>query len=55
MRIALIMALLFFWLFLANRALQRGDMALAGVYAMVGVVLTVYRLSRKRPQSPSGT
>jgi hypothetical protein len=43
MRTLIVLVLLGFWVFLANRAFQRGDLALAAVYALVGVVLTAYR------------
>jgi hypothetical protein len=45
-RLAVIGLLFCFWGFLAFRAVQRGDMALAGIYALVGIALTGYRLSR---------
>jgi hypothetical protein len=38
------LVLLVFWLAMAYRAWQRGDMLLAGVFLAVGIVLTVYRL-----------
>jgi len=38
------LALLIFWLALAYRSYQRGDMLFAGVFLLVGIVLTVYRL-----------
>ncbi len=43
MSIALIVALLAFWLAVAWREYQRGDLLLAGVFLLVGLVLTVYR------------
>jgi len=43
MSIAVIVALLVFWVAVAWRQYQRGDMLLAGVFLLVGVVLTVYR------------
>jgi hypothetical protein len=43
MSIAVIVALLVFWLALAWRQYQRGDMLLAGIFLLAGVVLTVYR------------
>jgi hypothetical protein len=40
-----ISAVLFvFWMALAYREYQRGDLLLAGVFALVGIVLTVYRI-----------
>ena len=47
MRFVVIVALAIFWLFLAYQAFDRGNMALAGVFLLVGTVLTVYRLMRK--------
>lgn len=44
MPIALTLVLLVFWLALAYRSFQRGDMLLAGVFLLVGVMLSVYRL-----------
>jgi hypothetical protein len=32
------------WVFLAFRAFQRGDMVMAGIFILVGVGLTAYRL-----------
>ena len=40
-----ISAVLFvFWMAIAYREYQRGDLLLAGVFALVGIVLTVYRI-----------
>ena len=44
MPIAVTLLLLLFWLVLAYRQYQRGDMVLAGIFLAVGVVLTVYRI-----------
>ena len=46
MRFAIIVALAIFWIFLAYRAFQRGDMVLAGVFVLAGVALTIYRLRK---------
>jgi hypothetical protein len=46
MRLAIIVLLLVFWVFLAARALQRGDTALAGLFLVIGIALTAYRLRR---------
>jgi hypothetical protein len=46
MKYAVIVALAIFWIVMAYREFQRGDMLLAGVFILVGVVLTVYRLRR---------
>ena len=34
-----------FWIFMAYRAFERGDVMMAGVFALVGIVLTAYRYS----------
>lgn len=40
-----ISAVLFvFWMAIAYREYQRGELLLAGVFAAVGIVLTVYRI-----------
>jgi hypothetical protein len=44
MPVAVILILLVFWIVLAFRALQRGDLLLAGVFLAVGIAMTVYRL-----------
>jgi hypothetical protein len=44
LRAAVSLVLLVFWLAMAYRAWQRGDMLLAGVFLAVGVMLTIYRL-----------
>jgi hypothetical protein len=43
MPVAVTLVLFLFWIVLAYREFQRGDMLLAGVFLLVGVVLTVYR------------
>jgi hypothetical protein len=43
MPLALTFALSVFWIFLAYRAFTRGDMAMAGMYLLIGIALTVYR------------
>jgi hypothetical protein len=48
MRIAVIVALCLFWVAMAYREFQRGDMMLAGVFILAGVALTAYRVSRLR-------
>lgn len=53
------LVLLVFWLALAYRSYQRGDMMFAGVFLLVGIVLTVYRLrgasaaARRTDSTPS--
>ena len=44
MNIVVILLLACVWIFLAFRAFQRGDMALAGIFIVVGVGLTLFRL-----------
>jgi hypothetical protein len=48
MRYAIIVGLALVWMFLAYRAYERGDMALAGIFLAVGALLTVYRVMRSR-------
>jgi hypothetical protein len=43
----LVLLLLVFWLFLAYRALARGDTVMAILFGVVGVSLTAYRLQRR--------
>jgi hypothetical protein len=42
--VALTLVLLVFWLAMAYRSFQRGDLLLTGVFLAVGGVLTIYRL-----------
>jgi hypothetical protein len=44
MPVAVILILLVFWIVLAFRAFQRGDLLLAGVFLAVGIAMTFYRL-----------
>ena len=46
MRNVVVLLLLVFWLFLAYRSYARGDMAMAGLFALIGIALTAYRLRR---------
>jgi hypothetical protein len=46
MPVAVILVLLVFWIVLAYRAFQRGDLLLAGVFLAVGIAMTFYRLRR---------
>jgi hypothetical protein len=46
MKLAVIAALCVFWLAMAYRQFQRGDMLLAGIFVVVGVTLTAYRLRK---------
>ena len=47
----IIFALLLFWLFLAYRALQRGDLAYAAVLTVVGIALTAWRMGFGRSKA----
>jgi uncharacterized membrane protein YqjE len=46
MPVAVTLILLVFWLVLAYRRFQQGDLLLAGVFLAVGIALTVFRLRR---------
>ena len=55
MGLAVTLVLLLFWLVMAWRSFQRGDLLVAGVLLAVGVVLTLYRLRLLRRQGrPAG-
>ena len=47
MRMAVIIVLAVFWIFMATRAFQAGDPTRAVIYLAVGAALTLWRLSRK--------
>jgi len=47
MRTPVVLLLLVFWIFLAYRAVQRGDTVMAVVLVVVGISLTAYRLQRR--------
>jgi Ca2+/Na+ antiporter len=51
MPIAVTLALLLFWLVLAYRQFERGDLMLAAIFLFVGVVLTVYRIRQAQSRS----
>jgi hypothetical protein len=55
MPVVLTVALLVFWLVMAYRQFQRGDMLLAGIFLVVGIALTVYRLRAWQARQPKGT
>jgi len=44
MPLAISAVLFAFWMVIAYREYKRGDLLLAGVFALVGIVLTVYRI-----------
>jgi hypothetical protein len=46
MKYGIIIALAIFWIFMAYRQYQRGDMAMAGVFILAGTALTIYRWRR---------
>ena len=46
MKFAIIVALAIFWIVMAYREFQRGDMVLCGVFVLAGVALTLYRLRK---------
>jgi hypothetical protein len=48
MKLVVILALCIFWITMAYREYQRGDMMLAGVFLVVGIALTASRISRWR-------
>ena len=54
MGLAVTLVLLLFWLTLAYRQFQRGDLLLAGVFLAVGVVLFIYRLRRLSRPAAAG-
>jgi hypothetical protein len=54
MGFVVVFLLLVFWLVLAWRQFQRGDMTMAAVFLALGIALTVYRLrALTRPGSAS--
>jgi hypothetical protein len=55
MPIALTLALLVFWVAVAYRQYQRGDVVLAGIFLFVGIALTIYRLRQAQSRSRAVT
>jgi hypothetical protein len=55
MPIAVTLALLLFWVVIAYRQYQRGDMVLAGIFLFVGIALTVYRIRQAQSRSQGVT
>jgi hypothetical protein len=48
MPIAVVLILLVFWLAMAYREFERGDLMLAGIFVLVGIALTAYRYQAAR-------
>jgi hypothetical protein len=48
MRTPVIVVLCLFWIVMAYREFQRGEMLLAGTFLLVGIALTAYRVSKLR-------
>jgi len=46
MKYGVIIALAIFWIVMAYRQFERGDMVLGGVFVLAGIALTIYRLKR---------
>lgn len=46
MRLVVIVLLLCLWLYLAYREYQSGNMMLAGLFLLIGIALTTWRLRR---------
>lgn len=48
MPVALTALLFVFWIYLAYRELQRGNMPLAALFLVIGIALSIYRLRARR-------
>jgi hypothetical protein len=48
MKYIVIIALAIFWIVMAYRQFERGDMVLGSVFVIAGIALTVYRIQRIR-------
>jgi len=55
MPIAVTLALLLFWVVIAYRQYQRGDMVLAGIFLFVGIALAIYRIRQAQSRSQGAT
>ena len=55
MPLAVTLALLVFWVVIAYRQYQRGDMVLAGIFLFVGIALTIYRIRHAQARSQGVT
>jgi hypothetical protein len=50
MPIGVVVILLIFWIFMAYRAFERGDIMMAVIFLAVGVALTFYRMRARQPK-----
>ena len=55
MPIAVTLALLVFWIVIAYRQYQRGDMVLAAVFLFVGIALTIFRIRQAQSRSQAAS
>lgn len=55
MPIAVTLALLLFWVVIAYRQYQRGDLMLAGILLFVGIALTIFRIRQAQSRSQGAT
>ena len=53
MQVVIIALLAVFWGFLAYRSYDRGDASMAGLYLLIGIALTIYRLRTLRAATRS--
>jgi uncharacterized membrane protein YqjE len=53
--VAVTLVLLVFWLVMAWRQFQRGDLLLAVVFLALGVILSIYRLRRLAGSAAAGS
>jgi hypothetical protein len=51
MPVAVTLALLVFWVVIAYREYQRGNMVLAGVFLFVGIMLTIFRIRQAQSRA----
>jgi hypothetical protein len=51
MPIVVTLALLLFWVVIAYRQYQRGDMVLAAIFLFVGIVLTIFRIRQAQSRA----
>ena len=55
MPIAVTLALLLFWVVIAYRQYQRGDVVLAAIFLFVGIALTIYRIRQAQSRGQAIT